>query len=133
MVGLVTNKDFYINSHFMCGVKSQDNIFDLNDAIFNCCDFMCFEAAIKEYIKSRSVQMYMWPWQWHDSSLTDEIYIYEMETDRILYGTNSMNEFFDAKLVRKEQTLHGCEVFDFKFQFPLMSTRHQQCKEKGEE
>jgi hypothetical protein len=120
MVGLVANKDFYINSHYMCGVKSQDNIFDLNDEIFNCCDFMCFENAIKAYIKPIGIKMHIWPWEWHDSSLTDEVYIYEMETDRILYGTTSMKEFFDAKLVRKEQTLHGCEVFDFTFQFPLM-------------
>ena len=119
----MTSKDFYINSYYMCGVKSQDNIFDLDDTIFNCCDFMCFENAIKAYIKPLSIKMHLWPWEWHDSSLTDEVYIYDIDTDRILYGTSSMKEFFDAKLIRKEQSLQGCEIFDFKFKFPLMYHR----------
>jgi hypothetical protein len=122
MVGLVISKDFYIDSHFICGVKSLGNIFDLDDMIFNCGDFMCFEHAIKDYAKNLwpTVSIHMWPWEWHDSSLTDEVYIYEMETNRIIYYTNTFSEFFDAKLIRKEQNLQGCEIFDFKFKFPLM-------------
>ena len=101
MVGLVTTKDFYIDSHFICGLESLDNIFDLTDIIFNCGDFLCFENAIKTYIKPLSVTMYMWPWIWHNSSLTDEVYIYEIETNRILYYASNISEFFDARLIRK--------------------------------
>ena len=113
------NKDFYVDSHFICAVKSPDNIFDLPDTIFNCCDFLCFENAVKDYVKSYSVKMHLWPWGWHDSSLTNEVYIYEMNKDRILYYAIGM-EFFDARMVRKQQSLEGCEVFDFTFKFPLM-------------
>jgi len=114
-------KDFYIDSHYLCGVKSPENIFDLPDTIFECCDFMCFESAVKEYVKPLSVQLHLWPWMWETSSLTDEVYIYDMALDRILYYSQAYGmEFFDARLVINEQSLHGCEIFDYKFQFPKM-------------
>jgi hypothetical protein len=52
--------------------------------------------------------------------MTDEVYIYDMDSDRIIYYEGSTREFFDARLVRKNQSLEGCEVFDFKFHFPRM-------------
>jgi hypothetical protein len=119
MVGLM-NKDFYIDSHYICGVRSPENIFDLPDTIFECFDFMCFEEAIKNYVIPLSVKLYRWPWMWETSNLTDEVYIYDMISDRIIYYTSDMKEFFDAKLVRKEQCLQGCEIFDYNLQFPKM-------------
>lgn len=114
-------KDFYIDSHYLCGIMSLENIFDLPDTIFECCDFMCFEEAVKDYVIPLSVKLYMWPWMWETSSLTDEVYIYDMALDRILYYSQPYGkEFFDARLVRNEQSLQGCEIFDYKFQFPKM-------------
>ena len=116
----MNKKDFYIDSHFICGVRSTDNIFDLPKSLFDCGDFICFEQAVRSYIEPFSVTLYMWPWSWHDSSLTDEAYIYEIDNNRILYYTGETSEFFDAKLVRKRQSLRGCEIFDCNFKFPLM-------------
>lgn len=119
----MNNKDFYIDSHFLCGVKSPENIFDLPDTIFECCDFICFESAIKNYIEPLSVKMHFWPWMWETSSLTDEVYIYDITLNRILYYSQAYGkEFFDAKLVRHEETLQGCEIFDYSFHFPRMIT-----------
>ena len=115
----MNTKDFYIDTYYLCGIRSSDNIFDLPKDIFESGDFIQFEEAIKSYIKPASVTLYLWPWMWQSSDLTDEVYIYNIETNRILYH-NQMKEFFDARMVRKEQTLQGCEVFDFKFQFPKM-------------
>jgi hypothetical protein len=64
--------------------------------------------------------MHLWPWLWKSSELTDEVYIYEIETNRIIYFENTMKEFFDASLVRTEQCLQGCEIFDYDFKFPKM-------------
>ena len=117
------NKDFYIDSHFLCGVKSNENIFDLPDTIFECYDFICFETAIKDFVKPLSVQLHLWPWMWETSRLTDEVYIYDMSLDRILYYSQTYGaEFFDARLVREEETLQGCEIFDYAFRFPQMIT-----------
>ena len=116
----MNTKDFYVDTHFICGVRSPDNIFDLPEDIFECGDVFCFERRIKNYIASLSVTMHLWPWQWKSSDLTDEVYIYDMADNRIIYYTNGMKDFFDAKLVRIEQTLQGCEVFDYKFKFPKM-------------
>jgi hypothetical protein len=82
---------------------------------------MCFEEAVKDYVIPLSVKLYMWPWMWETSSLTDEVYIYDMALDRILYYSQAYGkEFFDARLVRNEQSLQGCEIFDYQFQFPHM-------------
>lgn len=117
----MTTKDFYIDTHYICGVKTADNIFDLPEAFFSAEDFLQFEKAIKEYIKfaDKSI-LHLWPWLWQTSELTDEVYIYEIESNRLLYYTKEMNEFFDANLIRKEQTLQGCEIFDVEFKFPRM-------------
>lgn len=123
MVGLVNNKDFYVDTHFLCGIKSAENIFDLPDNIFECTDFICFDDAIRKFISDKSVTMHLWPWQWHTSALTDEVYIYETLNDRIIYFRSDMKEYYDAKLVRKEQSLQGCEIFDFDFHFPEMIRR----------
>lgn len=120
MVGLVNKKDFYVDTHFLCGFESSENIFDLPDNIFECGDFMCYEQAIKNLIKNKSVKMHLWPWQWDNSRCTDEVYIYQMTGNRILYYSNDTKEFYDARLVRVEQALQGCEVFDIDFQFPKM-------------
>lgn len=120
MVELVNTKDFYVDTHYLCGVRSSDNIFDLSNDIFECGDVFCFENAIKNYIKPYSNKLHLWPWMWNSSDLTDEVYIYEIETDRIIYYSSEMKEFFDAKLVRKEESLQGCEIFDYKFKFPKM-------------
>lgn len=120
MVGLVITKDFYVDSHYLCGVRSSENIFDLPKTIFECGDVFCFESEIKKYIKTKSVTLHMWPWMWKTSNLTDEVYIYEIETDRIIYYTDTLEDFFDARLIRNEQSLQGCEVFDYNFKFPKM-------------
>lgn len=120
MVGLVNTKDFYVDTHFMCGLKTTENIFDLPDEIFECGDLFCFEEALKKYVKPHGVKLHLWPWNWHDSSLTDEVYIYDIETNSIIYYTNDVKEFFDAKLIRMEQCLHGCERVGYTFQFPQM-------------
>jgi hypothetical protein len=121
MVGLMNKKDFYINTHFICGVNSSENIFDLPDSIFDYGNVLCFETAIKNYIKPLEVKMNSWPWMWETSSLTDEVFIYDIETERTLYYVQEYNEFFDARLVREKQHLRGCEIFDFTFNFPKMS------------
>jgi hypothetical protein len=120
MVGLVNTKDFYVDSHYLCGVRSPENIFDLPESIFECGDVFCFEHAIKKYVGSYPVTMHLWPWLWSSSELTDEVYIYEIENNRIIYLTSTMNEFFDAKLIRHEECLQGCEIFDYDFKFPKM-------------
>jgi hypothetical protein len=116
----MNKKDFYVDTHFLCGFESPENIFDLSDNIFDCGDFISYEHAIKNLIKNKSVNMYLWPWQWDTSKCTDEVYIYKMASDQILYYSNDTKEFYDAKLVRIEETLQGCEVFDINFQFPKM-------------
>lgn len=113
-------KDFYIGTNFICGVKTEHNIFDLPDNMFNSENFIDFEEAIKEYIKGSAIELYLWPWMWQDSAMTDEVYIYDMDVERLLYHEQTTKDFFDAKLVRDQQSLQGCEVFDFKFQFPRM-------------
>ncbi len=120
MVGLVNNKDFYVDTHFLCGVRSPDNIFDLPESMLDCGDVFCFENQVKRYIKPQSVTLHLWPWMWKSSDLTDEVYIWDMLTDRIIYYTKDMPDFFDARLVRQEQCLQGCEIFDYKFKFPKM-------------
>ena len=120
MVGLVNTKDFYVDTHYLCGVKSSDNIFDLPEDIFECVDVFCFEDQLKAYLKPLKVQLHLWPWMWKSSDLTDEVYIYDIQRDRVIYYTNQMTEFFDARLVRHEQCLQGCEIFDYKFKFPKM-------------
>jgi len=120
MVGLVNTKDFYVDSHYLCGVRSSENIFDLPKSIFECDDIFCYESEIKKYIKQWSTKLHMWPWMWNTSDLTDEVYIYEIENNRIIYYSSDFKEFFDARLIRKEQSLQGCEIFDYNFKFPKM-------------
>lgn len=122
MVGLgpMNSKDFYIGTSFIFGIKTEDNIFDLPNYMFTSEDFFQYEEAIKKYIAMSRIKLYLWPWMWQDSTMTDEVYIYDMESDRIIYYESSMKEFFDAKLVRMQQSLEGCEIFDFQFKFPRM-------------
>jgi hypothetical protein len=122
MVGLaeMNSKDFYIGTSFICGIRTPDNIFDLPKYMFGVSDFLEFEGALRMYTKGSGVKLYLWPWMWQDSSMTDEVIIYDIETDRIIYYQSGLRDFFDAKLVMRQQSLEGCEVFDFKFQFPKM-------------
>jgi len=122
MVELVNCKDFYVDTHYLCGFRSSENIFDLPKEIFDCGDFICFESAVKKYVSDKPVTMHMWPWLWDTSKSTDEVYIYDIQSSRIIYHTSDTSDFYDARLVRKEETLHGCEIFDYKFQFPKMIT-----------
>lgn len=113
-------KDFYIDTHYICGVKTSDNIFDMPKGIFSANNFLQFEEALKKYTAPPWTSRSLWPWLWQTSELTDEVYIYEMNLNRLLYYTKEMKEFFDARLVKKKQTLRGCEIFDIKFKFPHM-------------
>lgn len=116
----MNTKDFYVDSYYLCGVRSPENIFDLPRTIFECGDVFCFESEIKRFIKTLSVKLHMWPWLWKTSDLTDEVYIFQIETGRIIYHARDFEDFFDANLVRVEQTLQGCEIFDYNFKFPKM-------------
>ena len=114
------SKDFYIDTHFLCGLRSTENIFDLPENIFDSVDVFDYERSVKIFIKSFNVTPHLWPWMWRSSDMTDEVYIYEMNTGRFLYYDSNIKEFFDAKLIRQEQNLQGCEIFDCTFKFPLM-------------